>query len=161
MAVVIKPAGPGEARTVAVLVGELVREIMDATGTPDFHFDPQEAEALAGDLLGREVYFALIAREGAEAVGVACLYEGHALYAGGAFGTLAELYVRPARRSQGVGAALLGAARKLGAARGWKRLEVTTPPLPLFQRTLAFYEKQGFAPAGGRKLKSLLQPLVQ
>jgi hypothetical protein len=43
-----------------------------------------------------------------------------------------------------------------GKARGWKRLEVTTPPLPQFEKTLAFYEREGFAITGGRKLKVLL-----
>jgi hypothetical protein len=33
---------------------------------------------------------------------------------------------------------------------------VTTPPLPQFDRTLAFYAKQGFAITGGRKLKAVL-----
>jgi hypothetical protein len=33
---------------------------------------------------------------------------------------------------------------------------VTTPPLPPFEKTLAFYEREGFAIAGGRKLKVAL-----
>jgi hypothetical protein len=44
-------------------------------------------------------------------------------------------------------------ARRLGQSRGWRRLEVTTPPLPQFDRTLAFYQRQGFSISGGRKLK--------
>ncbi len=40
--------------------------------------------------------------------------------------------------------------------RGWKRLEVTTPPLPQFDNTLAFYRREGFAITGGRKLKRVL-----
>jgi len=44
----------------------------------------------------------------------------------------------------------------LGATLGWKRLEVTTPPLPQFDNTLAFYEREGFAITGGRKLKLAL-----
>jgi len=48
------------------------------------------------------------------------------------------------------------AARAFGASKGWTRLEVTTPPLPAFERTLAFYEREGFAITGGRKLKTLL-----
>jgi len=42
------------------------------------------------------------------------------------------------------------------ATRGWKRREVTTPPLPEFDRTLAFYPREGFAVTGGRTLKTLL-----
>lgn len=156
MAIVIKPAEPGDAAVLAALAGELLQEIMDATGGADFHFDLEEAQARAEDFLRRKVYFAFIAWEGAQAAGLICLYESRALYAEGDFGTIAELYVRPAWRSQGIGASLLDAARQFGASRAWKRLEVTTPPLPLFQRTLEFYQGHGFAVAGGRKLKSLL-----
>jgi GNAT superfamily N-acetyltransferase len=155
-AIEIKPAAPGEGRVLAGLVGALLREIMDATGGADFHFDLEEAAARAEDFLRRGVYFAFIAWQGGQAVGAACLYESHALYAEGDFGTIAELYVSPPWRSQGVGRRLLAQARALGRARGWSRLEVTTPPLPLFQRSLAFYEAEGFAVAGGRKLKTLL-----
>lgn len=31
-----------------------------------------------------------------------------------------------------------------------------TPPLPHFDKTLAFYEREGFAVTGGRKLKATL-----
>jgi GNAT superfamily N-acetyltransferase len=84
------------------------------------------------------------------------LCESHALYAEGAFGTIPELYVRPEYRSQGLGRSLLSQAMAFGSSRGWKRLEVATPPLPEFDRTLAFYEREGFAVTGGRKLKLLL-----
>lgn len=33
------------------------------------------------------------------------------------------------------------------------RLEVTTPPLPQCDRTLAFYRREGFGISGGRKMK--------
>jgi hypothetical protein len=39
---------------------------------------------------------------------------------------------------------------------GWKRLEVTTPPLSLFERSLSFYTREGFSITGGRKLKLAL-----
>lgn len=156
MAARIQAAQPADAPTVAVLVGELLQEIMATTGGTDFSFDWQEATARAEEMLKRHVYFAFIAWDDAQPAGLACLYESHALYAGGSFGTLSELYVRPAGRSQGIGAALLDEARRFGAARGWQRLEVTTPPLPWFERALGFYERHGFAVTGGRKLKSLL-----
>jgi hypothetical protein len=47
-------------------------------------------------------------------------------------------------------------AKAFGSSRGWKRLEVTTPPLPQFDKTLSFYERVGFEITGGRKLKVLL-----
>jgi hypothetical protein len=47
----------------------------------------------------------------------------------------------------------MGEARRLGQSRGWRRLEVTTPSLPQFDRTMAFYQREGFTISGGRKLK--------
>ena len=48
----------------------------------------------------REKYFVFVARDGiGSAVGFVTLYESYALYAEGAFGTIPELYVRPAYRS--------------------------------------------------------------
>ena len=85
--------------------------------------------------------------------GFIALHESRALYAGGVFGTIPELYVRPAFRSQGLGRLLIDAACSHGGERGWLRLEVTTPPLPNFDRTASFYEREGFAVTGGRKLK--------
>lgn len=81
------------------------------------------------------------------------LYESYALYAEGAFGTIPELYVRPEYRTNELGLRLVSQAKAFGTSRGWTRLEVTTPPLPKFDRTLAFYEREGFAITGGRKLK--------
>jgi GNAT superfamily N-acetyltransferase len=75
------------------------------------------------------------------------------LYTEGAFGTIPEFFVRPVNRSKGIGAALLTEVKRVGSTKGWRRLEVTTPPLPQFERTLAFYERQGFSISGGRKMK--------
>jgi GNAT superfamily N-acetyltransferase len=90
-------------------------------------------------------------------VGFAGLSEGRALYAGGAMATVQEFYVARAFRNQGVGAALIHAATELARQKGWQRLEVCTPPLPEFDRSLAFYERNGFEVTGGRKLKRLIE----
>jgi GNAT superfamily N-acetyltransferase len=81
------------------------------------------------------------------------VYQSYALYTEGVYGTIPEFYVRPSHRSRGIGTALLAESKKVGQARGWRRLEVTTPPLPQFDRTLVFYQRQGFTISGGRKLK--------
>lgn len=156
-AVQIVRAGLDDAPEVALMVGELLGEIMRATDSPAFHFDLAETRARLEDFLRREKYVVFLARAaGAPALGFIALYESHALYAEGAFGTIPELYVRPGQRSRQIGLRLLAQARAYGAARGWTRLEVTTPPLPQFDPTLAFYQREGFAIAGGRKLKVAL-----
>lgn len=136
------------------MVGELLTEIMDAIGVPVFRFDLDETVARLQDFLARERYFVFIAQgQAGEAAGFVALTESYALYAEGAFGTIPELYVRPRHRGAGVGKRLIAQARDFALSRGWRRLEVTTPPLPQFDRTLAFYEREGFAISGGRKLK--------
>ena len=104
------------------------------------------------------IYHVFLAREEStgEEVGFVSLTEVQALYAGGAFGIIPEMYVRPAYRCEGIGEALIRQAKALGAERGWTRLETTTPPLPEFERTLRFYEWQGFSITGGHKMKVLL-----
>jgi GNAT superfamily N-acetyltransferase len=150
----IHRATAGDTKEVAVMVGELLAEIMDAIGEQAFHFDLAETASRLTDFLDRENYFVFMAlSESGQSAGFIALYESYALYAEGAFGTIPELYVRPEYRSNGLGIRLVAEAKSFGASRGWKRLEVTTPPLPQFERALAFYEREGFSITGGRKLK--------
>lgn len=136
------------------MTGELLDEIMNAIGLQAFRFDLGETIARLTDFLDREKYIVFVAHaDGAYPAGFIALYESHALYAEGAFGTVPEFYVRPEYRGNELGHRLLSRAKSFGASRNWTRLEVTTPPLPQFDRTLAFYEREGFSISGGRKLK--------
>lgn len=156
--ILIRRAEKPDAGNVSVLVGELLREIMDRIGSDVFHFDLEETSMRLAGFIEEEKNFVFIAadRKTGEGIGFITVYESFALYAEGAFGTMAELYVRPASRSQGVGKCLLKAVKTFGETRGWTRLEVTTPPLPQFDATLTFYEREGFVISGGRKLKKEL-----
>jgi GNAT superfamily N-acetyltransferase len=157
MGISIARATKNDTADVAVMAGELLNEIMDATGEQTFNFNLDETIARLNEFLGQEIYVVFIARTGGgHPVGFVALCESHALHAEGAFGIIPELYVRPEYRSHKTGASLVGQARLFGTMRGWKRLEVTTPPLPWFDRTLAFYQREGFSIAGGRKLKAVL-----
>jgi GNAT superfamily N-acetyltransferase len=82
------------------------------------------------------------------AVGVVTVVESFALYAGGNYGVIDEMYVDPSRRSQGVGKLLIDAVKEHGAARGWLRIDVTAPPEARWERTVRFYEKEGFVFTG-------------
>ena len=153
MSIRITQAQPTDAPLVTDLVGELLREIMTAIGERAFGFSRVETEARARRWLVDGTYTVLLAYHDEQAAGVLTLSESRALYAEGAFGIIPELYVRPAFRSHRVGTALLAEAKNLAHTKQWTRLEVTTPPLPQFARTLAFYERQGFNISGGRKMK--------
>ena len=153
MAIRITQAQPEEAAVVATLVGELLHEIMAAVSDKAFNFHQADTEARAAAWLRDGLYSVLVARDGDVPIGFLALYQSYALYTEGIYVTIPEFYVRPAHRSKGVGAALLERARQYGQSRGWRRLEVTTPPLPEFDRALAFYQREGFTLSGGRKLK--------
>ncbi len=155
--IIIQRATADDAQEVAVMVGELLAEIMSAVGVRAFNFDLGETVTRLKNFLRSEKYFVFVAREhSGDLAGFIALYESYALYAEGAFGTIPELYVRPAHRAQQLGSHLVSQARSFGVSRGWMRLEVTTPPLPEFDRTLEFYEREGFSITGGRKLKVAL-----
>ena len=138
----IEYAQPDDASVIAQMVGELLHEIMALVGTKAFGFHRDETETRARSWITDGKYSVLLARDGVQPVplGFLALYESYALYTEGVYGTIPEFYVSPSHRSKGVGAALMKEARRIGQSRGWRRIEVTTPPLPQFDRTMAFYQ---------------------
>lgn len=98
---------------------------------------------------------AVIACEDDEPVGVIVLNECAAIYAGGKFGVITELYIRPDMRSQGIAPRLIAVALAEGHERGWKRLEVGAPAQPKWKRTLDFYLSNGFEEIGPRLRRML------
>lgn len=151
----IKPIQSNDYDDLTHMVGELLNEIMNKINVKAFNYNVEETKVRAKELVSKEKYWVFIAKDldSVESVGFVSLYESYALYSEGAYGTIPELYVRPNNRSGNVGRKLLQKAMEFGAGKGWKRLEVTTPPLPEFDRTLSFYKANGFEISGGRKLK--------
>ncbi len=154
--ITVDEATPALSAQIAPMVGELLTEIMTNIGVRAFNFNLENTTKRLRDFLLNRKYYVFVAREGDHLAGFIALYESYAPYTEGAFGTIAELYVRNAQRSRGVGKMLIDRAKQLGTSKGWTRLEVTTPPLPQYDRTLKFYEQEGFSIAGGRKLKVVL-----
>lgn len=149
----IQPLEIRHAPPVSVMVGELLEEIMQVIGARAFDFDLAATKSRLADFIQEEIYVGHVAFAAETSVGFVTAYQSHSLYAGGAYGTIPELYVRPKYRSHGIGRQLLSAISDTARERNWRRLEVTTPPIPEFDRTLAFYENAGFAVTGGRKLR--------
>lgn len=156
MSMEIRRATPEQSAAITEMVGELLEEIMNSIGEKAFNFDRDETKERLRQFLVDQRSLVFVAEDAGYEAGFIALYESYALYAEGAFGTIPELYVRPAYRSRGVGKMLVEKAKEFAAAKRWTRLEVTTPPLPQFERTLRFYEKEGFSISGGRKLKVAL-----
>jgi GNAT superfamily N-acetyltransferase len=137
----VEPATVDDAPVVVALVGQLLAQLGGFTA-----FDTAAATALCARLLVGGHYIALLARdEQEEALGVLTLQECSALYVAGEVGWIQELYVTPAARSRGVGHQLLERAMECGRQNGWRRLEVNTPEAAAWPRTVAFYEREGFA----------------
>lgn len=151
----VNPIQSSDYEDLSCMVGELLNEIMDKINLKTFNYNAEETKARARELISKEKYWVFIAKdlESDENIGFVSLYESYALYPEGAYGTIPELFGRPNWRSGTIGRKLLQKAIGFGASKGWKRLEVTTPPLPEFDKTLSFYQVNGFEISGGRKLK--------
>ncbi len=139
-------ATAADRETVVALVERLLEELEDR---------PEEFAGLDRERVLREVeasgeaFTAFLARRpGGDAVGVVTVVETLAIYAGGRYGVIDEMYVAPECRGAGVGRLLIEAAKELGRQRGWVRLDVTAPPEKKWERTVKFYEKQGFVFTG-------------
>lgn len=156
MEFVISSATEHDAVIVAGLAKELLEEIMSVTGAQHFSADAGAMAVLCRDFLAGSGYAVYLAYHAGKAAGLITLSETRSLYAGGRFGIITECYVHPDFRDCGLGKRLLSVAREHAKSMGWARLEVTTPPLPEFDRTLNFYQTNGFDVAGGRKMKSAI-----
>ena len=154
MSIEIRRAGSDDGPLVGELAYLLVREIAPESADK---ISLDNYRATAADLLSRNAgFWALLAYgQAEEPCGLVTLNECAAIYAGGRFGEIPELFVVPEYRSGGVAAALVKSAVDFAEAQGWPRIEVGAPDQPRWQRTMSFYLKQGFVEVGPR-LKYLL-----
>lgn len=98
-----------------------------------------------------EIYFA---KSDANIIGIFTLTESQAIYAGGEYGTIDEMYIRPDYRSQKTGRKIIEFIIQAANQKGWHRIDVTTPTEIKWKRTRKFYEQNGFAFTGSKyKLK--------
>lgn len=142
-----------EFRDIAKLAVCLTNEIIRRTGTAHFNVDNSLAEKLCENYLSNGIYNVIAAVDDDKIVGFSALCESHSIYAEGAFGIIQEFYVMPECRSKEVGKGLVNEVIAFAKNRKWKRLELCTPPLPEFDRTVDFYLANGFEVAGGYKMK--------
>ncbi len=160
MLCVVSQAVPAEAPLIADMLVALIDEVALHAGETSFHVDREETRQRCGEMLVWGQYFAWLAWDGSRPVGFIGVSESHALFAAGAIGTVQEFYVVPAARSQGVGSALLDEVKVFAAQRGWHRLEVCTPPVPVFDGSAKFYERHRFEATGVRRMKLYLSPMA-
>jgi len=145
--IIVREAGPGEFERVGRLIYGLLAELY-----PELGYECDDCVDSAGTLLasGEGVWSFLATTDDDRDVGVVMLNECAAIYAGGRFGEISELYVVPDSRSKNVGALLTEAAVAFGRKRKWPFIEVGAPSVPAWQRTVDFYLKRGFEEVGPR-----------
>jgi len=143
----VQQAGPEAFERVGRLTHELLAELYPELGYERDDFVDSARTLLAG---GAGVWSFLATTQDDRDVGVVTLNECAAIYAGGRFGEISELYVVPDDRSKNVGARLIEAVAAFGRERKWPFIEVGAPNPPTWQRTVDFYLKHGFEEIGPR-----------
>lgn len=155
----IEPCAIEDYEEIEELFHKLIREIVvKTTGDPALFQITDVLESYKAGLSGG-IYkvFKAVDLASHQAVGFISLCESFALYADGSFGIIQELFVEDDYRSRRVGESLMNYAMDYGKSKKWKRLELCTPALPAFNRTLDFYIGHGFEVTGGKKLKKNIQ----
>lgn len=146
---IVEADTPERIRAVAGLVACLLTEIVPQS-SPSRTVDMLENTA-STLLTEQNGFWAFLAETASgEPVGVLTLNQCAAIYAGGQFGEIAELYVKPEHRSSHVGERLLETARTFARSRRWTSLEVGAPDVPKWSRSVAFYKANGFKEIGPR-----------
>ena len=148
--IIIERAQASDADLVADLVHRLLSEL---AGGKDVSLE--DLRTSARKLMAQGLVRSVIARLDENPVGVLCLNECAAIYAGGRFGEITELYVAAECRSLGIAPKLIEEAKQIGRESGWGRLEVGAPDMPAWERTFNFYLREGFEEVGPR-LKLLI-----
>jgi GNAT superfamily N-acetyltransferase len=145
-----------KATEIAHLAACLLNEIMERTGVRYFDVDVQHTAKLCKKYIDKGQYHVMAVQDHDRIIGFGAICESHSLYAEGAFGILQEFYVMRRYRSQGIGKQLLMEIVDYAKSQNWKRLELCTPPVPEFDRTVDFYRANGFEITGGYKMKLIL-----
>jgi GNAT superfamily N-acetyltransferase len=138
---------------IAKLAVCLTNEIIERTGIKHFDVDVSMAIKLCKKFMENGQYCVVAATDEGRVIGFGALCESHSLYAEGTFGIIQEFYVMPGYRSKKVGQHLIEKIVEVAKNKKWKRLELCTPPVPEFNRTVSFYQENGFEITGGYKMK--------
>ena len=145
-----------DSELIGSLVVELTTEICALTKSQHFDIDLNGTIQRCHELIRDGHYSAIIGMYENKPIAVVTMTETYALYAGGKIGVIQEFYVSPEFRASGVGSMLIEQVQDYGKKHDWSCIELCTPPLPEFERTLNFYKKSGLIPVGGRKMRQTL-----
>jgi len=117
---------------------------------------PAEMREVLALALDAPDYHGFLARnEESKAVGYIGLNRRFAIYAGGAFYQITELFTAPDARRTGVAQGLIHTAENLARDAGLSSIELGAPRRETHPGTHAFYEAMGYAVVGPRLSKSI------
>lgn len=100
-----------------------------------------------------EFYF--IDSDDVQKLGFFTLTNSQAIYAGGQYGSLDEMYIIPQYRSMKIGLTIIEEIKRIGKEKNWKRIDVTAPTDSNEKGAVNFYIKAGFLHTGP-KLKIII-----
>lgn len=135
------------------LIAELYLELGDEEASITFLKDELIQDLLDSDKT--QILKAVL--PGVGIAGILTVTESQAIYSGGPYGSIDELYVLPEYRNRQLGKLLLDAVKAIASDRKWHRVDVTAPTRD-YERTVSFYEQNGFE-FTGPKLKFELFPI--
>jgi len=156
MEINFRQATVNDSEIIGTLVVELTNEICALTHAKHFDINLNETIQRCNDLIQHGHYFAIIGTYKSIPIAVVTMTETHALYVKGTIGVVQEFYIAPKYRASGVGSMLIEQVKDYGRECNWSCIELCTPPLPEFERTLNFYQNNGLNPVGGRKMRQML-----
>ncbi len=153
----IIPATLEDATLIAEFIGELLDDFNLKSGA-NFNIDLTEIKTTCQQLLPRENFAAFIAIEtlGLVPIGMITIAQATAIYNGGDFGVITELYVKKNYRSTGIGKLLINEAIAFAKSKHWKKVEVGAPSKTDWPRTIEFYKKNGFEEKGPKLIINIL-----
>ncbi len=141
----IEVAQSHEVYAVLELVEELLMDLVDQghelpwIDRDKLHADIRRNLETATDGIGQTgAMVAILAKERNVAVGMLTLTQCFSLYAGGEYGVIDEIYVRPEFRGQDIERQLLDEAVAIAQRRGWVRLDVSGPEAERSERADRF-----------------------
>lgn len=140
-----------DSRLVSELISELLKDFNERSGS-NFVIDVHKIETTCKELLLRENFAAFIATDNHtnEAIGLITIAQAFAIYNGGDFGVITELYVDRDTRSHGIGKLLIENALAFARTKQWSKVEVGAPNKDEWPRTIEFYKKNGFEEKGSK-----------
>lgn len=90
----------------------------------------------------------LLVKNNYQIAGIITCSGSQAIWAGGKYGTIDEMYIAPEFRRKGLGEACIQKILQLAREKEWRRIVINAPHAGM-KKALKFYEKHGFSYMGG------------